>query len=117
MNKKMFVLLCATLILTGCSGASGTDAEETSVSKARVIDKTKEESDQAEKERREKLVNEAVEEAKENAENKKCSGTIVLDPGHSAVVAEGSEPLGPGSSEYKAADASGTSGVSTGVKE
>lgn len=42
---------------------------------------------------------------------------IVLDPGHSAVVATGMEPLGPGSTEQKAADASGTSGVSSGVPE
>lgn len=33
------------------------------------------------------------------------------------MVAEGSEPLGPGSGEYKAADASGTRGVSSGVAE
>ena len=43
--------------------------------------------------------------------------TIVLDPGHSAVVATGMEPVGPGASEQKAADASGTSGVSSGVPE
>ena len=43
--------------------------------------------------------------------------TIVIDPGHSGVVAEGSEPLGPGSGEYKAADASGTRGISSGVAE
>lgn len=43
--------------------------------------------------------------------------TVVIDPGHSGVVAEGTEPLGPGSEEYKAADASGTRGVSSGVAE
>lgn len=42
---------------------------------------------------------------------------IVLDPGHSAVVAGGTEPLGPGSQEQKSADTSGTSGVSTGLAE
>ena len=42
---------------------------------------------------------------------------IVLDPGHSAVVATGMEPIGPGASEQKAADASGTSGVLSGVPE
>lgn len=51
---------------------------------------------------------------KQNAIDKKI---IVLDPGHSAVVATGMEPLGPGSTEQKAADASGTSGVSSGVPE
>ena len=120
MKKKIIMLLCATLMLTGCAGASKANEDKTSVAKARVVDKTSEASNKPakeEKERREKLVQEAVAEAKENESNKKASGTIVIDPGHSAVVAEGSEPLGPGSSEYKAADASGTSGVSTGVKE
>lgn len=42
---------------------------------------------------------------------------IVLDPGHSSVVASGVEPLGPGSSTMKAKDTSGTQGVATGVEE
>lgn len=42
---------------------------------------------------------------------------IVLDAGHSANVARGYEPLGPGSSEQKAKDNSGTDGVATGVPE
>lgn len=42
---------------------------------------------------------------------------IVLDPGHSAVVAGGYEPLGPGSSQKKSKDTSGTQGVATRVAE
>lgn len=42
---------------------------------------------------------------------------IVLDPGHSAVVAGGYEPLGPGSSQVKSKDTSGTQGVATKVPE
>ena len=42
---------------------------------------------------------------------------VVLDPGHSAVVASGYEPLGPGSSQLKEKDTSGTQGVATGVEE
>ena len=42
---------------------------------------------------------------------------VVLDPGHSAVVAGGYEPLGPGSSQLKEKDTSGTQGVATGVEE
>ncbi len=42
---------------------------------------------------------------------------IVLDPGHSNVVTGGTEPIGPGSSEMKAADASGTRGTTTGLTE
>lgn len=42
---------------------------------------------------------------------------VVLDPGHSAVVASGYEALGPGSSQLKEKDTSGTQGVATGVEE
>ena len=42
---------------------------------------------------------------------------VVLDPGHSGIVAGGYEPLGPGSSQMKAKDTSGTQGVATGVEE
>lgn len=42
---------------------------------------------------------------------------VVLDPGHSSVVAGGYEPLGPGSGQMKAKDTSGTQGVATGVEE
>ena len=55
----------------------------------------------------------------ENAEPKipGKDAVIVLDPGHSSVVSGGTEPLGPGSSELKAADSAGTSGISTGLAE
>jgi N-acetylmuramoyl-L-alanine amidase len=43
--------------------------------------------------------------------------TIVLDPGHSAVMPAGTEPIGPGSRTMKAKDASGTRGTTTGVAE
>ena len=42
---------------------------------------------------------------------------VVLDPGHTGVVGGGYEPLGPGSSEMKAKDTSGTEGIATGVAE
>lgn len=42
---------------------------------------------------------------------------VVLDPGHTSVIAGGYEPLGPGSSEMKAKDTSGTEGTATGVAE
>jgi len=43
--------------------------------------------------------------------------TIVIDPGHSSVVASGTEPLGPGSTETKAKDSGGTRGTTTGIYE
>ena len=42
---------------------------------------------------------------------------VVLDPGHSGIVAGGYEALGPGSSQLKSKDTSGTQGVATGVEE
>ena len=42
---------------------------------------------------------------------------IVLDPGHSSVVRGGTEPIGPGASEQKAADSSGTRGSTSGLTE
>lgn len=42
---------------------------------------------------------------------------IVIDPGHSGIVTGGYEPLGPGSSQTKSKDTSGTQGVATGVAE
>lgn len=42
---------------------------------------------------------------------------IVLDPGHSSKVSGSTEPLGPGSTEMKAADAIGTHGDASGLME
>ena len=50
-------------------------------------------------------------------ETKQNGKVIVLDPGHSSVVSGSIEPIGPGSGEMKAADSSGTRGVSTGITE
>ncbi|MCR5212958.1 MAG: N-acetylmuramoyl-L-alanine amidase [Eubacterium sp.] len=53
----------------------------------------------------------------ETAESVHEGKVIVLDPGHSFVVSGNTEPLGPGSSEMKAADSSGTHGDSSGLTE
>lgn len=42
---------------------------------------------------------------------------VALDPGHSAKVTGGTEPIGPGSSTKKAKDSTGTKGVSSGQME
>ncbi len=42
---------------------------------------------------------------------------VCIDPGHSGVVASGTEPIGPGSSEEKLKDTSGTSGCVTKIPE
>lgn len=49
---------------------------------------------------------------------KKRNGhVIVLDPGHQTKDSREKEPVGPGSSEMKQKDTSGTTGVSTGIRE
>jgi N-acetylmuramoyl-L-alanine amidase len=50
-------------------------------------------------------------------EPEKNGKIIVLDPGHSNIVTGNMEPLGPGSSEMKAADATGTHGTTSGLTE
>ena len=42
---------------------------------------------------------------------------VALDPGHTGVVAGGTEPIGPGSKTMKAKDAAGTRGVVTKIPE
>lgn len=112
--KRVLLILCAALFLAGCAGKS---QEE----QGKRIQEEKEQKETKEKAKKEQEALEAqrvLEEQKATeAERKVKAETIVLDPGHSAVVAKGTEPLGPGSSEYKAADTSGTSGISTGVPE
>lgn len=115
--KRVLLILCAALLLTGCAGKP---QEE----QGKRIQEEKEQKEAKEKEQKAQKEQEALEEQKvleeqraKEAKEKVKAETIVLDPGHSAIVAEGEEPLGPGSSEYKAADTSGTSGISTGVPE
>ncbi|MDE5779710.1 MAG: N-acetylmuramoyl-L-alanine amidase [Lachnospiraceae bacterium] len=47
----------------------------------------------------------------------KSKKIVALDPGHTGVVAGGTEPIGPGSKTMKAKDASGTRGVVTKIPE
>ena len=111
--KRLIIFCCIALLLMGCKKDDEIDVQA-------VIEQEKE---QEEKERREEERKHKEEEERRMLEEQQAAMnargglTVVLDPGHSAVVAPGTEPLGPGSSEYKAADASGTSGVASGVRE
>lgn len=124
--KRVIYLLMAVFVLVGCTKS----VHVKKISEIKQMDKSQEKKSQ----KKQKNVKEA--ESKEIPETETVSGTedttmdseqenqmlidkknIVLDPGHSAVIATGTEPLGPGAVEQKAADASGTSGVSSGVPE
>lgn len=100
------ILMCWLLLISGC--AKEADKEELQAPETPLVIESDNKQEMYEQNKEE----EPTEETQET--NGKI---IVIDPGHSAVVAEGTEPLGPGSSEYKAADTSGTSGVSTGIPE
>lgn len=111
MKKLLVILLCAALLTAGCS-----------TSRPEAVQKTQEEPEASAGQDENKGTESPASPTPKSPDSTETEPLtngriIVLDPGHSAVVAEGTEPLGPGSSEYKSADASGTAGVSTGIPE
>nr|WP_243426978.1 N-acetylmuramoyl-L-alanine amidase [Mediterraneibacter glycyrrhizinilyticus] len=114
MRKAAVLLLGVGLMLTACSSGEGADAGEEQTVPDLEIPAGSQELASGENGQEEDVPGEDSGEidAKEEKEE-----LVVIDPGHSAVVSGTKEPLGPGSSEQKAADTSGTSGVSTGLPE
>ena len=145
--KKMICYLAAVLLLasmttTACgkSAAAAADTAVTSAdSKAEEGKDTEDESVKTESVQKESEPEGSAEDGSEQTEagreeagsisgdpaQKKAdekeekNGYIVcIDPGHSSVMPSfGSEPLGPGSGEYKSADTSGTHGNASGLAE
>lgn len=111
--KRWKVILAAAVLALAAAGCSSEPEKEEQPEK-KVADLVIEVDGQDKKQETE--TKEKKEEEKE-PEKQNRTQTVVLDPGHSAVVAEGTEPLGPGSTENKAADASGTSGTASGLAE
>ena len=112
--KVAIVILAFGVILTACSSSQEEEEQrEQTVPdleiKVEDQDDTTEEKNSGE--------TDSTEAAEEEEPGERREEIVVLDPGHSSVVAEGTEPLGPGSSEQKAADTLGTGGVSTGIPE
>lgn len=120
--KKLVFLFCMVLLLSGCTNKEK-EAEEQRIQaeqeQKEAEEKAKKEQEELERQREaeEKAKKEAEEKAKEEEAAKKKALVIVLDPGHSGNKAQGTEPVGPGSSEYKAKDSGGTSGASSGIPE
>ena len=122
--KRAIYLFGILFILCGCTQKVHvkTISENREITKEQ---KTKNKKDhkktKAQTEEAEEKVNSATadttSDSDQESQNVMDKRIIVLDPGHSAVVATGMEPIGPGASEQKAADASGTSGVLSGVPE
>ena len=124
--KLAIYLLTLVFALTGCKK----DVHVKTISEIKQMNKSQKQKSQKNKKRVKKSENTKLTGTEsspvpedETTDNEQENQTvtdkkvIVLDPGHSAVVATGTEPLGPGSSEQKAADASGTRGISSGVPE
>ena len=111
--KRWKVILAAAVLALAAAGCSS-EPEKEEQPKKKVADLVIEVDGQDKKQETE--TKEKKEEEKE-PEKQNRTQTVVLDPGHSAVVAEGTEPLGPGSTENKAADTSGTSGTASGLAE
>lgn len=114
MRRWKMILAAAILVLAAAGCSSGKEEKEEPVKKVEdlVIEVDQPEADQDTEQEQE-----ADKEKKEQPEQLTRDQTVVLDPGHSAVVASGTEPLGPGSTENKAADTSGTSGTVSGLAE
>ena len=112
MRRWKIILTAAALALAAAGCSPGNEKEEEPVKKVEelVIEVDQPEAAQETEQEEDK-------EKEETPEQKTRTQTAVLDPGHSSVVASGTEPLGPGSTENKAADTSGTSGTVSGLTE
>ena len=112
MRRWKIILTAAALALAAAGCSPGNEKEEEPVKKVEdlVIEVDQPEAAQETEQEEDK-------EKEETPEQKTRTQTVVLDPGHSSVVASGTEPLGPGSTENKAADTSGTSGAVSGLTE
>lgn len=112
MRRWKIILTVAALALAAAGCSPGNEKEEEPVKKVEdlVIEVDQSEAAQETEQEEDK-------EKEETPEQKTRTQTVVLDPGHSSVVASGTEPLGPGSTENKAADTSGTSGTVSGLTE
>ena len=112
MRRWKIILTVGALALAAAGCSPGNEKEEEPVKKVEdlVIEVDQPEAAQETEQEEDK-------EKEETPEQKTRTQTVVLDPGHSSVVASGTEPLGPGSTENKAADTSGTSGTVSGLTE
>ena len=112
--KVAIVILAFGVILTACS-SSQEEEEQREQTVPDLEIKVEDQDDMTEEKNSGET--DSTEAAEEEKPGERREEIVVLDPGHSSVVAEGTEPLGPGSSEQKAADTLGTGGVSTGIPE
>jgi spore_cwlD: N-acetylmuramoyl-L-alanine amidase CwlD len=114
-------------LLTSCTKSSSDEKNAVDIHKA----EQQEEQQKEEKEKKAEEIQpdikeeiqtegeeiEAVQEQPEEPAQTTNGKVVVIDPGHSSVITGETEPIGPGASERKPADAIGTSGTITGIPE
>ena len=128
MTKKILIFCLGMMfLLTSCTKSSSDEKNAVDIHKA----EQQEEQQKEEKEKKAEEIQpdikeeiqtegeeiEAVQEQPEEPAQTTNGKVVVIDPGHSSVITGETEPIGPGASERKPADAIGTSGTITGIPE
>lgn len=108
------MILCLCLLASGCDRKEKAEEAQTKMEVNEDLEESKEDKEEGLEINTDSDANVSEADVEEDNSN---GITIVIDPGHTAVMAGGQEPVGPGASEYKAADTLGTSGVVTGIPE
>lgn len=90
---------------------------ETETQSERLTESTTETQSDSETERATETESESETEAAEDTDAEFNGYRVTIDPGHSSVIASGTDPIGPGASEQKAKDSGGTTGCVSGVPE
>lgn len=128
MTKKILIFCLGMMfLLTSCTKASSDEKNTVDAHKAeQQEEQQKEEKEQEAEEiqpdikeemQTEGEETETVQEQPEEPAQTTNGKVVVIDPGHSSVITGETEPIGPGASERKPADAIGTSGTITGIPE
>lgn len=128
MTKKILIFCLGMMfLLTSCTKASSDEKNVVDTHKAEQQEEQQKEEKEQETEEIEPGIKEeiqtegeeveAVQEQPEEPAQTTNGKVVVIDPGHSSVITGETEPIGPGASERKPADAIGTSGTITGIPE
>lgn len=128
MTKRILIFCLGMMfLLTSCTKAPSGEKNTVDIHKAEQQEEQRKEEEEREAEEiqpdiKEEMQTEGeeveiVQEQPEEAAQTTNGKVVVIDPGHSSVITGETEPIGPGASERKPADAIGTSGTITGIPE
>lgn len=128
MTKKILIFCLGMMfLLTSCTKSPSDEKNAVYIHKAEQQEEQQKEEKEQETEETQADIKEdiqtegeeveAVQEQPEEPAQTTNGKVVVIDPGHSSVITGETEPIGPGASERKPADAIGTSGTITGIPE